>query len=87
MLPTCKACEYFNFKVSTVHSWGECLNPTVMDAQWISYHPSRDVGCQDWAALLKDIREYGHIYYREDEFGCRFHAPATALRGEESLHA
>jgi hypothetical protein len=75
MLPTCKTCKHFNFKVSTVNSWGECLNPTVMDAQWIRYFPAKAIRCSTVHELLRDIRDNGHIYYREDEFGCRFHAP------------
>lgn len=65
---TCKACKHFNWKLSTSKEWGECLNPTVLDAIRISW---RHVwGLHSHPELLKEIDDYARVQFVEGEFGC-----------------
>ncbi len=85
MNPTCKTCSHFNFKVSTDHAWGECLNPGVQESQHISLSLVHEVfNHPDPNELMNGIDNYARILYREDTFGCRFHSGLSAVHLEEA---
>lgn len=71
----CVTCKYFQFKFSGEHSWGQCLQPTMLNREImrISFDPPRDMTKEDLALLQQDLRNYGRVYFREDMFGCILH--------------
>ena len=77
---TCKTCNYFNFKVSAIHAWGECLKPEVINSQKISLSLVNEVFEHPEPTRLKEaIKNYGRILYREDTFGCMYHSEFQEL--------
>jgi len=74
MMNTCKTCDYFNFKVSGDHAWGECLCLPVINSQKISLSLVNEIYQHpDPNDLLTAVNNYGRILYRENTFGCIYH--------------
>lgn len=69
---TCETCEYFNFKVSGDHAWGNCLQPEAMEAQRISFSHVDEL-YELPNPIHAAVKKYAKILYREDIFGCRLH--------------
>lgn len=72
---TCATCKHFQFKYSGDYSWGQCLQPQMLnrDIMQIKFDPPRDMTKENLTILRQDIRNYGRVYFREDMFGCILH--------------
>ena len=70
MSQICKDCRYFNFKSSGDKSWGQCLNPFVVEATRVSL-THVDIN----PAQREEVKIYARIYFDENSFGCIHFGP------------
>jgi len=77
MKKICGTCTHWNFKVGTDKNWGECLNPDVIAASYVSLTKSvmavtlaTTLSNADLNTLIHQISQNARIYFEENGFGC-----------------
>ncbi len=70
---TCKDCDWFNWKVTTDKSYGECINPKNGDEKAM-YVSATKLDFEKFGAdihvVREEIKNYAVIMFDEDIMGC-----------------
>ena len=73
----CGTCIHWNFKVSTVKCWGQCLLRDRREATYITVHVPVDIeNTKDVENFRRRVLACCEIYFEENSFGCIYHKPA-----------
>jgi len=76
--PKCGTCIHWNFKVSVVKCWGQCLLADCRESMYISIKVPFDIkGSVEMANFRDRVENCCEVYFEENSFGCIYHHPQT----------